>query len=84
LDIYRKPPPPKNTIFSIPTGLQISADGKSQIVRDDFTLGGHELVSLERWWMDESGEYLGDMEFKRADLAQSVRDLSSKADTLQT
>jgi hypothetical protein len=55
LDIYRKPPPAKNVVFSIPTGIQMSGDGTSRIIRDDFTLGSHELVPLERWW---TAEYL--------------------------
>jgi hypothetical protein len=54
LDIYRKPPPRKNAVFAIPTGIQMSGDGKtSKIIRDDFALGLHELVPLERWWTEE-------------------------------
>jgi hypothetical protein len=53
LDIYRKPPPRKNAVFAIPTGIQMSGDGTSKIIRDDFALGLHELVPLERWWTEE-------------------------------
>ncbi len=53
LDIYRKPPAPKDVVFSIPMRIQVSGDGTSKILKDDFTLGFHELVPLERWWTEE-------------------------------
>jgi hypothetical protein len=35
------------------TPIQMSGDGTSRIIRDDFTKGVHELVPLEQWWTDE-------------------------------
>lgn len=53
LDIYHRPPLGKNVVFAIRQGIQMSGDGKSKSIRDDFKLGFHELVPLERWWTEE-------------------------------
>jgi hypothetical protein len=53
LDIYRKPPPAKSVVFSMPVTIQMSGDGRSIISRDNFTQGFHELVPLRRWWTEE-------------------------------
>jgi hypothetical protein len=53
LDIHRKRPPAKNVVFCIPMSIQFSGDGRSKIIKDDFTRGFHELVPLERWWMED-------------------------------
>lgn len=55
-NIYHKrpiaPAPGSTVVFSIMQGVQMSADGTSKLLRDDFTLGCHELVSLEVWWTE--------------------------------
>jgi hypothetical protein len=52
LDIYRKRQPSSKAVFWMPVGVQMSGDGISRIIRDDFKQGVHELVPLERWWID--------------------------------
>jgi hypothetical protein len=52
LDIYHKRAPGPKTLFSMMQRIQMSGDGTSKIIRDDFQLGFHELVSLERWWTE--------------------------------
>jgi hypothetical protein len=34
-------------------GIQMTGGGDSKIIRDDFKQERHELVPLERWWIDE-------------------------------
>jgi hypothetical protein len=53
LDIYRKRPAPKDVVFSIPMHLHVSGVGPSKIIKDDFALGFHELIPLERWWTED-------------------------------
>jgi hypothetical protein len=52
LDIYHKPPAGPKVVFSMMQGISMSGDGKSRIIRDDFTKGFHELVPLEQWWTE--------------------------------
>jgi hypothetical protein len=53
LDIYRRTPPSPRVVFAIPAGIQMSGDGTSKFIKDDFSSPQHELVTLERWWTEE-------------------------------
>lgn len=53
LDIYHKPPVGEKVVFAIRQSIQMTGDGKSKIIRDDFKLALHELVPLERWWTED-------------------------------
>jgi hypothetical protein len=75
LDIYRKRPPSGRTVFWMPIGVQMSGDGTSRIIRDDFKLGLHELVPLERWWTDD---YLIIGQEIRSSKRQVVLDVANK------
>ena len=74
LAIYRKPQPSSKAVFWMPVGVQMSGDGASRIIRDDFKQRAHELVPLERWWTDP---YLviGDV---RSSKKQVVLDVANK------
>src|SRR5215469_1578776 len=52
-DIYRRIPPSPKVVFAIPAGIQMSGDGTAKFIKDDFSSGQHELVSLERWWTEQ-------------------------------
>jgi hypothetical protein len=53
LDIYRRKPPSAKVVFSIQAGIQLSGDGTTKFIKDDFSSGQHELVALEHWWTDQ-------------------------------
>jgi hypothetical protein len=40
-------------VFVLQQPVQISSDGKSKFIRDDFTNPDYELVPLERWWTED-------------------------------
>ncbi len=40
-------------VFVLQQPFQISGDGKSKFIRDDFTNPDYELVPLERWWTED-------------------------------
>jgi hypothetical protein len=52
LDIYHKPTTP-NQVFSLKQGIRMSGDGKSEIIRTDFSSPDYTLVPLKRWWTEE-------------------------------
>lgn len=53
LNIYRRTPPSPKVVFAIPAGIQMSGDGTAKFIKDDLSSGQHELVTLERWWIEE-------------------------------
>ena len=49
LDIYRKRQPSSKAVFWMPVRVQMSGDGSSRIIRDDFKQGAHETCSAGAW-----------------------------------
>lgn len=53
MPIYHKPTASPKAVLLVKQSIRFSADGKSEVVREDFTSADYKLVPLERWWTED-------------------------------